>query len=133
MRGRRWLPDWQVIKTVELELSWDSGSRKMKVSLDEELEALLQNQKHLALLVVERLVQIATDESAATPGVALRAIELLFSRVDGPVVQRHEINSAPMQRVILSSPAAAEGLAAARLGLLAVRSELENGHADSAS
>jgi hypothetical protein len=112
------------VKQIELELSWDSGARRMQVSLDGALEDLMTDQPHLAKLIVEKLVEVALEGKPLT---ALKAIELLFARVDGPVVQKHQITNVPMQRVLLSSPAAAEGLAAARMGLLAVKSELSGG------
>lgn len=109
---------------VELELAWDSTHRKMKVSLDGELEKLLRNGHQLPLRIVERLVQLALE---GAPGISIRALELLFNRVDGPVQVKQDISDLPLQRVVITSQAAAEGLAAARLGLLAAKSEILNG------
>lgn len=94
----------------------------MKVSLDGELEKLLAEHPTLPYLVVDRLVSLATD---GPPGIAIRAMELLFNRVDGPVVQKQDISALPLQRVLITGQAAAEGLAAARLGLLAVKAGVD--------
>ncbi len=109
------------MKALDLEISWDSGAKQLRVSLDEALGDLLEDRQELAKQIVARLVDVALTGKGLT---SLKAIELLFARVDGPVVQRHEVTAVPMQRVVLSSPAVAEGLAAARLGLLSMQAGL---------